>query len=224
MSIDFFDNGLLTFCHYAKGTFLDIKHFHDQTETSWKQKDTELQDELKNRLQEIPKDHHDEYISSYGLDLHSNQILFPNIHRNSIVISIHSYLEDMLHQLVQIFGSCVEDCANFKSFKKKFQGSNVASAKAYIAKVGNLDLSSVEDEWLEIMKINQLRNQLVHEAGFLPTSAEDELNQYVSNNVYLSGEPNSKVNISSGYIVQYIDFLIKFFDGLDEQIAQFTMR
>ncbi|KMV28371.1 hypothetical protein AB733_24140 [Photobacterium swingsii] len=187
MEIDFFESGLMTFCHDAKITFREIKRFHDLTESAWKQQDDDLQEFLSKELESIPEERHDDYISSYGQDLHENQTLFPNIHRFSIVISIHSYFEDTLNQLADILEKSVANAQKYKSFKSKFKGATIACAKAYIEKVGELDLAFLEANWEQIRMVNRLRNQLVHEAGFLPRLSDHDINKYVSTNEFLSG-------------------------------------
>ncbi|MGF1794257.1 hypothetical protein L4D21_27230 [Photobacterium profundum] len=224
MEIDFFESGLMTFCHEAKITFWEIKRFHELTESAWKQQDDDLQACLLKRLERIPEVHHDDYISSYGQDLHENQTLFPNIHRFSIVISIHSYFEDTLNQLADLFEESVVNAQKYKSFKSKFKGSTIASAKAYIEKVGKLDLACLDANWEQIKKVNRLRNQLVHEAGFLPKPSEHEINKYVIANDFLSGKPNSKVSIEPRFIDYYIELIVTFFDGLDEEVTTFMQK
>jgi len=224
VEIDFFESGLMTFCHEAKITFWEIERFHELTESTWKQQDHDLQEYLSKKLENIPKEHQDDYISSYGQDLHENQTLFPNIHRSSIVISIHSYLEDKLNQLVVIFEESVPNCQEYKVFKRKYKGSTIACAKDYIEKVGELDLASLEGCWEQIKKVNRLRNQLVHEAGFLPSLSGDELNVYVTANEFLSGRPNTKVSIQPSFVDSYIEFIITFFDDLDGKITKFMQK
>ncbi|GIC79710.1 hypothetical protein [Moritella sp. F3] len=225
MGIDFFESGLMTICDDVKRSFWEIERFHDLTETNWKQKDKELQEHISELLSDVPEERHHDYISSYGEDLHENQILFPKIHRASIVISISSYFEDYLNQIAQIIESAVPNAKKYKHFqfeyKKKRQGSTIACAKDYILKFGSLDLKSVEGCWEDLQQINRLRNQLVHEAGYLPSSSANILNKYVSKNKNLSGLPNNKVVIRSGFITSYINLLVSFFEALDKELVKF---
>lgn len=225
MEIDFFESGLMTICDDAKRSLWEIERFHELTEANWKQKDKELQKYLSELLCDVPEERHHDYISSYGQDLHENQSLFPNIHRASIVISICSYFEDYLNQIAQILESSVPKTKKYKHFqreyKQKRKGSTIACAKDYILKVGSLDLKNIECCWVELQQINRLRNQLVHEAGYLPNSSTDILNKYVSKNENLSGLPNNKVVIWSGFITVYINLLVSFFEELDKELIKF---
>lgn len=225
MEIDFFESGLMMVCDDAKISFGEIGRFHELTEESWKQKDEELQYYISERLANVPKQHHDEFISDFGEDLHENQILFPSIHRASIVISISSYFEDYLNQIAEMFENSVPSSKKYKNFQRDFKqkrkGSTIACAKDYLTEVGKLDFTSIESIWKQIQQINQLRNQLVHEAGYLPNSSSHKLNQYVNGNEYLSGKANSKVTIKSGFISSYIDLILAFFDKLDREIIKF---
>ena len=143
---------------------------------------------------------------------------------SSTVISIHSYLEDMMNRLVGLIAFHVKPKTSYKTFKRKSGGSNFACAKAYIVEISNLNLLEVEDQYQELENIDQLRNQLVHAGGHLPISEEHDLNRYVTESKLLSGAPESKVKIQSGFIEFYIDVLVKFFDGLDNEVAEFTLR
>jgi len=225
VGIDFFESGLMTICDDVKRSFWEIERFHDLTETNWKQKDKELQEHITELLSDVPEERHHDYISSYGEDLHENQILFPKIHRASIVISISSYFEDYLNQIAQILESSVPNAKKYKHFqreyKQKRKGPTIACAKDYIFKVGSLDLKSVEGCWEDLQQINRLRNQLVHEAGYLPSSSANILNKYVSKNENLSGLPNNKVVIRSGFITSYINLLVSFFEALDKELVKF---
>ncbi len=226
MEIDYFETGLLFFCDDAKRTLWEIERFNVLTEESWKRKDSELQDDLSQRLKNIPEKHHDEYIASYGEDLHENQMLFPSIHRFSIIISIHSYLEDILNQLAKTLELSVENPTRYQSYKNKFRGkgSVVQCAYSYVKEVASLDLSAVSSDWIEIQKINKLRNQLVHEAGFLPSDESAELNEYVELNEHLSGKPGSKLVVHAGFIEHYLSSALSLINGLDEEINELMRR
>jgi len=219
VEIDFFESGLMTVCDDAKRSFWEIARFHELTEEGWKQKDDELQEYISGYLVDTPEHGQDEYTSNFIGDLHENQILFPSIHRASIVISISSYFEDYLNQVAEIFDDSVPGPKKYKNFQRDFKqkrkGSTIACAKDYIVEVGKLDLASIESSWKQIQQINQLRNQLVHEAGYLPNFSSHKLNKYVNSNEYLSGKVNSKVTIKSGFITSYIDFILAFFDELE---------
>ncbi|EJG0622505.1 hypothetical protein [Vibrio parahaemolyticus] len=220
MSIDFFESGLLTFCHEIQGELQEIGIFHERTEASWVRSDTELQGELTKQLEQIPEEHHDEYISGYGWDLHLNQTLFPSMHREATVMSVHSYLEDTLNRLSDALAQHLNSEITYKDLK----GAGIVRAKIYLTKIAGFDFEALNGTWSVLTQVNKLRNQLVHNGGYLPERDSDAVNKFVCSNKYLSGSAGEKVRISSGFVEFYINELIKFFQLLDNQVTDFTNR
>ncbi|ELA9213948.1 hypothetical protein QUO21_004660 [Vibrio parahaemolyticus] len=220
MDIDPFETGLLTFCHEVQGELTEISMFNEQTEKSWERSDAELQADLSERLKKIPRKHHDEFISGYGWDLHLNQTLFPSMHRASTVISLHSYLEDTLNRLADLVAPLLGSEVTYKDLR----GSGIERARLYFIKVGEFDFENLNCTWCVMKQVNKLRNQLVHNGGYLPEGANDAVNKFISSNKLLSGEPGCKVQISSGFVEFYIQTLIKFFSELNEEVTKLIKR
>ncbi|KJG05891.1 hypothetical protein UB33_11025 [Photobacterium angustum] len=220
MDIELFETGLLTFCHDVQVELKEMSMFNEQTEKLWERSDAELQVDLNERLKKIPKKHHDEFISDHGSDLHLNQTLFPSIHRTSTVIALHSYLEDTLNQLADLVAPLLDSEVTYKDLK----GSGIERARLYFIKVGKFDFESLNCTWSVMKQVNKLRNQLVHNGGYLPEGANDAVNKFISSNKLLSGKPAHKVQISSDFVEFYIQTLIKFFSELDEEVAELIKR
>ena len=75
-----------------------------------------------------------------------------------------------------------------------------------------------------IRNINLLRNQIVHNGGYLPDESEKQLNSFVAKNANLSGTPSNSVSLSPGFIDELINTLISLFDKLDIEIQAFIRR
>jgi hypothetical protein len=217
MSEDFFDSGLLTFCEETKRSFYEMSIFHKETEDMWSKKDSELQEHIAKRLEGVTPKEHGNVLSGYGEELHLNQLLFPNVHRSSLVISLHTYLEDSLDQLHELvrYHSC-------KNVKYKSRVSTIERYKSYIVEAGDFNTAIIDKSWFKIDQVNKLRNKLIHENGRLPKEGDDPLNVFVSGNEYLSGVPDSKVHIASGFIGFYIETLLELFENLDVEVAKFS--
>ncbi len=220
IKVNFFENGLCFLCHMARGQLYDFTQFHTETEASWKKKDDALQGNLDKELQLHHEFQHHDIIDNYAWDLHQNQYQFPNMHRESLVITIYNFLEAKLNDLCNIIASSIDSKIKLKDLK----GHGVTRAFIYLTKVANIDFSAMNQEQSYIRNINLLRNQIVHNGGYLPDASEKQLNSFVFKNSNLSGAPNNSVTLSQDFILEFINTLIKFFDKLDIEIQDFIRR
>ena len=215
--VDYFENGLILLGYAAKSQLYDFSRFHAETEKAWENKDNETQDKLDKELQENHEFQHPDIVDSYAWDLHQNQYKFPNMHRESLVITIFNFLEAKLNELCDIISQSIESKVRLKDLK----GQGITRAFSYLTKVAEFDFTTMAKEKIYIDKVNLLRNIIVHNAGYLHDKTEKSLNTFVSKNEYLSGSPNSSVTLSNGFIHEYINILIDFFDKLDKEIQVF---
>ena len=105
--VDFFFNGLCMQCQMSRSGLTDFMHFHSQTEAAWKHKDNEIQNNLNEALQQNLEIHHEEIVQDFSWDIHQNQYKFPNIHRESLVITICSFLEIELNKLCSVISRSI---------------------------------------------------------------------------------------------------------------------
>ena len=85
---DFFANELCFLCHMAEGELHYFNHFHGLTELSWAKKSSEIEEQLRQSLKKHAEQHHQDIIEDYSWELHQHQDKFPNIHRESLIITI----------------------------------------------------------------------------------------------------------------------------------------
>jgi len=90
--------------------------------------------------------------------------------------------------------------------------------------VPHIDFYSMTHEKTYIRNINLLRNQIVHNAGYLPDESEKQLNSFVAKNANLSGTLNNSVSLSPDFIDALINTHINYFDKLDIEIQAFIRR
>ena len=69
--------------------------------------------------------------------------------------------------------------------------------------------------------MNKLRNQIVHNAGRLPSEPNDLLNLFISQITSLSGTPGESASIMPDFIEEFIDKLYSFFEKLYEEVQIF---
>ncbi len=218
--IDFFQNGLCYHCHIAQSELHEFNQFHDETESMWLKKDNKIQDSLSKILNKYTEEHHQEIIENHSWELHLNQSKYPNIHRESLIITIYNFLESRLNQLCLIISESVNSKINLNDL----QGKGIERAFLYLSKIADFDLSKMGCEMPYIKNVNVLRNQIVHNGGLLPKDVEHKLNKFVLKNSTLSGKPGNNVSLSYEFISEFIKLLIEFFDKLDKEIQKFINR
>jgi len=218
--VDYFNNGLILLGYGARSRLYDFSHFHAETEKAWEEKDKKIQDNLNDELQANHEFQHPDIVDSYAWDLHQNQYQFPNIHRESLVITIYNFLEAQLNELCDVISKSIDSKVKLKDLK----GQGITRAFLYLTKVADFDFTAMAKEKAYIDKVNKLRNIIVHNAGHLPDKTEKSLNNFVNKNSYLSGELGNTVTLSNGFIHEYINVLIDFFDKLEKEIQVFSNK
>lgn len=210
----FFVNGLCVHSNLAQDELNYFSDFHSATEAAWTKKDSELQKDLNKVLEKYPKEHHGEICDSHGWELHLNQYKYPNMHRESFIITIHNFLEHQLNELCKILSQSIDS----KIQLKNLHGQGIERAFLYLSKVAELDLSKMGKERPYIKSVCSLRNQIVHNGGKLPVDPESKLNKFVLENPHLHGAPENHVSVAPKFINELIDLLISFFKKLDIEI------
>lgn len=218
--VDFFANGLCVHCHVVETELLEYLQFHEESELWWKNRDEQLQEKIDNIIENYPKEHRDEIIESHSWELHQNQDKFPNIHRESLVITIYNFVESELNLLCEI----ISESINIKVKLKDLYGKGIERALSYLLKVAEFDMQNMGGELSYIRKVNKLRNTIVHRGGILPENNDHVLNQFVLQNHNLSGQPGENVSLNSEFIGELIDKLLIFFNKLDSEVQEFIKR
>lgn len=214
--VDFFENGLCIHCHLAKKELIEFLAFNEQTEESWKTRDNNLQKELSEILEKYPEKNHEDIIDSYAWDLHLNQSKYPDLHRESLLITIFNFLEHQLNSLCRILYESTD--SNLKL--NEVYGQGVERAFLFLTKVAKINLSSFGSELPEIKGVNLVRNAIVHSGGLLPEDPASKINRFIASSADLSGVESGQINIQPGFIARFINVLIVFFEKLDIEIQK----
>ena len=214
--VDFFENGLCIHCHLAQKELMDYSCFNDETEKSWKNKDAKLQQELEEILKKYPEKSHDYIVDNYQWDLHLNQYKYPDLHRESLVISLYNFLENQLNRLCHIFSEGIESELKLKDL----HGRGIERALLYLSKVVKVDLNTLSNELPFIKGLNQVRNIIVHSGGILPDDSNTKVHRFVVRTEHIFGDPGRSINIQPGFISYVIEMLISFFKSLDVEVQK----
>lgn len=213
----FFITGLCLHCQLAQDELKNFENFHLETEAAWKEKDDCLQSELDEILKKYPEEHHQDIVESHGWELHLNQYKYPSLHRESILITLYNFLENQLNQLCKILSEFIDGDIKLKDL----YGQGITRAFLYLTKVANFNLTKMGGELSNIKSVNLLRNQVVHNGGFLPEEPGHKLNRFISQQSNLSGNPGSTLIIRAEFINEFIKVLINFFEKLDIEVQKF---
>jgi len=213
-SVDFFGNGLCTHCHLARRELEEFRVFNEASESAWGDRDKQLQEHLDSVLVKYPQSSHNEIVESYGWDLHVNQVKYPSIHRQSILLTIFSFLEHELNSLCYILSESVSSEVSLKDLK----GQGVERAFLYLRKIAGFELHKTSSELAYIRGLNSVRNQIVHNGGALPQDAKHKANVFVGSNPYLGGEPGCSLRVREDFVPSMIETLMVFFEQLEVQV------
>jgi hypothetical protein len=214
-AIDFFGNGLCLHCHLAKQELAEFIHFNKESELAWGNKDKQLQNDLDSILLKYPVSDRGEIIESYGWDLHVNQIKYPSIHRESIVLTIFSFLENELNNLCNILTQSVDSSVKLKDLK----GQGVERSLLFLRKIAGFDFSSMSAEIDYIRSVNQLRNHIVHNGGVLPEDPKHRVNLFIASHQNLTGTPGNSLHVYEGFVPEFLQVLLDFFEKLQVQVS-----
>ncbi|AFV85506.1 hypothetical protein [Alteromonas mediterranea] len=205
------DMEILGFSHSTINLLTEILTYHEQTEEFWKNGHLALQNEIKTKLRSIPTEDHYEYMADYGYDLHVAKNLYPTLHRESTLVTIHSYIENSLNLYADLVRRCVKSNLRLKDIN----GAGIERAKIYLTKIGGLDFNRFGESWTFIKRVNELRNRIIHAGGILPEQKGD-LHHFVCNCEYLEGNPGDSIDIKRGFIECYIEHVINFYDVIHD--------
>jgi hypothetical protein len=219
-NINFFANGLCLICHLAKNELAEFLQYHTSSEESWSRQNATLQSELESILAKYPKEEHADIVEYHAWDLHQNQFKFPNIHRESVLITIYNFLESELNKLCGVISDSIDNPIHLKDL----QGKGIERALLFLTKVAGFDCSSMGKELPYVKNVNLLRNQIVHNGGILPTDGSHKLNLFVESNQNLSGQPGSAVRLSSEFVSEFIENLNGFLGKLEKEVQCFMAR
>ncbi|MER0468112.1 hypothetical protein ABR330_15855 [Bacillus cabrialesii subsp. cabrialesii] len=190
----FFISGQLqTFREYAEYVESNLRRELYKYEQTFK----ELSDI---EIEEFVDWHYDE-ISQYRDD-------FPSIMRNSLFISVYSFLEEKVIDLC--------DQPDETSIKlEDLQGNGIKRASLFIKKVLKDDFPDDTKEWHFILNANQIRNCIVHCGGDIdkaknPKRVRNAVNELEN---VIEGRHN-KILLNEDFCIEFIDVVEKFLRDL----------
>lgn len=148
----------------------------------------------------------------------------PNIQRYSSLIVLCTNLEESLLDLCGSLAkekgiSTYQDIAKKDSNKGRKKGKKVLPRGAYIEKylfyissVCSVPYSPGED-WLEVLRVNQIRNKVVHSNGLIERNNNEAIHSYIERSSFLRYE--GVLIIGEGFL----EYVIELYKSLFKSIA-----
>ncbi|MEA5295110.1 hypothetical protein VB364_22425 [Vibrio parahaemolyticus] len=155
-----------------------------------------------------------EYLEEMAEQFQELKFEFPSIQRRAELITIYTVLEHQFQQICQAYERELENPVKIKDLDSN---GIIDQCRKYLEKVALVDFPIKYPAWVEITKIQQLRNCVVHADGMVKTGNQ-ELRGYIKGSPFLSLAHSNKVLIESGFsehcINVFCDFLTELFDKM----------
>lgn len=152
-------------------------------------------------------------------DVSQIENVFVGTFRRSTVVSLYSFLEKQMVMLCKR----LKKKDNLPISLADLQKSGVEGSRIYLSKIAGLDFQSngMNGYWVDLMKFNKVRNQIVHEEGYVKRSeAPAELTSLeviIRDTSGLSYGWNNQITVERAFIDSTIDTIEKFLTNLYKQ-------
>lgn len=141
---------------------------------------------------------------------------FPNMHRQSVLITLYSFLENSLLVLCNRYKKELELKINLSDIN----GKGIGKYKKYLVKVVGLDLSEINAVWQHITNIQKIRNVIVHDRGYIKADNEEALNN-VRQTPKFELVAN-KIEVLDGALLSVLDVFSEYFEGVNQAVIKFN--
>ncbi|MBN3553296.1 hypothetical protein JYA63_03395 [Fictibacillus nanhaiensis] len=168
-----------------------IKYLNEVEHNLWAKADDYIK-----KAEALHEDEQENYWDWHVDEYHDYSELYPSFLRNSIFISIYSYLE--YHLLNQ--------CDN-KEKLRSIKGSGIEKGKKYFKQVYGIHTPFESIEWNNINDYNKIRNCLVHNGGDIDNISN--ANKQKELNVIINKIPTIELS-NRGQILIQKEFCIEF--------------
>ncbi|WP_454724164.1 hypothetical protein [Delftia acidovorans] len=144
-----------------------------------------------------------------------------DIFTKSVIISVYTFLEFTLDD----FCKTMQMCEKHSISPTDRMGKGIFGSKRYIEKKLKVDLSNANDEWKEIIKLNKIRNFLVHSNGVArqdDVEGRKKIEKIISKTFGVELE-QEHIKVSTTYIAHAIDVIEKFLKKVSNQYCNETV-
>ncbi|MEX3710869.1 hypothetical protein ABFV99_00540 [Cytobacillus horneckiae] len=198
--------------HFSVYTYLE--EFEEYCEIIESQFDNKIR-KFKEMENKVPKEHLDAFWDFYVDEYHDIFVAFPNIHRSSLCISLHTFLE---HQLDSISAELQRNY-DLKISPEDLKDKGITRSKTYLKKVVGINFPDSAPHWNFITNCNLIRNQFAHNRGILDKSKD---NKKIINAISQLGhsyiENDEFIRLEKEFCPKFIEEIKLFLDMLFDEI------
>ncbi|MDP1383372.1 hypothetical protein Q8G31_27025 [Priestia megaterium] len=186
---------------------IEIDSFRDYAkyiESSFRKELDFFEDEAKR----VPEGLEDEFWDSYMDEARQYSKEFPRIMRNSLFVSIYTFLESKIADL------CVSDEKTLLTLSD-IRGQGIEQASTYLKKVLFIDFPYDTEEWKYIKKAQLLRNCIVHTNGQLSKVRKPEsVEKAIEELDFVNKDDNGYISLESEFCLDFIETVYLFLQEL----------
>ncbi len=205
--------GIRIFSVIAVQKLKDIEDLNTHIQEVFVSRKQELDRKIKKMTRNLPEELIHPIYDELTPQLRINEV-YPEIHRQSLVITIYNVLEFELSRLCGLFSEHLQS----KLKLKDIHGNGTERAFTYLRKVVGIDFDDMQKEICFIKGANKVRNLIVHNGCMLPEQKSKELDNFVVRNENLEIKDGICLVVHDAFISQLVTMLIKFFEKLGEKI------
>jgi hypothetical protein len=141
--------------------------------------------------------------------------LFPQYHRRASFLMLFAMFEDDLNELCRSIASKQKLTQPLENIK----GRGIERARAWLRKVARLDVGRIDAEWQKIKAYQDVRNVLIHAAGFLDASNPQhdrvvKFSRRKESGLAIRRYARVEVNLSAEFLLAFIDTLERLYASL----------
>lgn len=140
--------------------------------------------------------------------------VFPNIQRQSELMSIYTILENTINRICSVFESSIDNPVKLEDLQAN---GIIDKGKRYLEKVVRIQFPSSHPSWVEITNIQTIRNSFVHANGLVKTG-NSKLLKYIKKSEFLELDSKNIIQIKNGFSVHCLDVFSSFVEELFTQI------
>lgn len=144
----------------------------------------------------------------------------PSIHRSAMFLSAYALLEHHLNEYCKLF----HDVGNITLKLNEVAGQGIERAKIYLSKVVGISFPINEQRWIEIRRLNQIRNILVHRNGELDENSDKSVIEYVRASPLMQMTRSQEIILKKDSMIDVISIFEAFFkelyNALNERFKQ----
>jgi len=142
---------------------------------------------------------------------------FPQYQRKACFLMIFSMLEDDLNQ----FCEAIRIELDLKINLSDIAGRGIERAKTYLSKVAEIEFPKQSAEWEEVQRFRDLRNVLVHEAGYLDEEKAQhrgvkKFSEQNDSGLSVEHHARDRINLAPEFLPGVLATLQKFYELLIE--------